>query len=489
MGMRHFRDNLLVQFAVVSFVVMAIIGGVLAVGSANLIQSQALEAMVAEAVGSALPRVLQVITPADLKVPMTGARYDGFDAFVQDSIVSKRTARVKLWAQDGTVIYSSDPAGVGLRFPEDENLQRALQEENAVMIKNPEAPENEYERHLGTLMEVYTPIIFPGETEPQGVLEIHQYYAPTAEKNSDFQRLLIGSIGVGFIGLYGASLSIVSGGWRTITRQRAALLESQVKLEARVEERTYEVGKANRELIVEIAERQWAEEQIQASLKEKELLLKEINHRVKNNLQLISSLLQHQSNYIKYEQALQVFRDSKDRIRSMALVHEKLYQSKDLARISFAYYVRSLTSSLFRSHGASSKVIKLKIHAQEIFLGIDTAIPCALIINELVSNSLVHAFPGDRDGEIKIDIRSEDGHLELMVSDNGVGFPKDLDLRTSETLGLELVSTLVDQLGGTIELGRGTSAGGAGASSAPGGRSGTSFKIEFTDLEISNASE
>ena len=293
----------------------------------------------------------------------------------------------------------------------------------------------------------------------------------------------------GFLVLYLGLVSIVHRGWRTITRQAAGLLKSQVQLKTRAEERSYEIGKANKALMEEISVRMRVEQLIQASLKEKELLLKEINHRVKNNLQLISSLLQHQSNFIADEQALQVFRDSKDRIRSMALVHEKLYQSKDLAKISFADYVRSLTSSLTRSYGASSEAIQLKIYAQEVFLGVDTAIPCALIINELVSNSIVHAFPGDRDGEIRIDIRSEDDHCELMVSDNGIGFPKDLDLRTSETMGLELVCTLVDQLEGTIELGRGTSADGAGASSAPGERSGTSFRIAFTDLELSNASE
>ena len=293
----------------------------------------------------------------------------------------------------------------------------------------------------------------------------------------------------GFLVLYLGLVSIVHRGWRTITRQAAGLLKSQVQLKTRAEERSYEIGKANKALMVEITERKRVEEQIQASLKEKELLLKEINHRVKNNLQLISSLLQHQSNYITDEQALQVFRDSKDRIKSMALVHEKLYQSKDLARISFADYVRSLTSSLTRSFGASSEAIKLEIHAQEVFLGVDIAIPCALIINELVSNSLVHAFPEDSDGEIRIHIRSMDDYFELMVSDNGVGFPKDLDFRTSETLGLELVCTLVDQLEGTIELGRGRSADGASASTAPGGGSGTSFTIGFTDLEISNASE
>ena len=243
----------------------------------------------------------------------------------------------------------------------------------------------------------------------------------------------------------------------------------------------------------DITKQMQAEQQTQASLQEKEVLLKEISHRVKNNLQLVSSLLRYQSATIKDKQAQLVFRESQDRIRSIALIHEKLYESKDLGKIDFADYIRSLTSSLFLSYGASSEVIQLKVQAEDVFLEVDTAIPCALIINELVSNSLQHAFPDGRQGEIRIEIRSGEDQTVLMVSDNGVGFPVDLDLRTAETLGLELVRTLVDQLEGTIELNGGTSAGGAGTpvpgtgdSSAPAGTSGTSFNITFADSEASN---
>jgi len=219
-----------------------------------------------------------------------------------------------------------------------------------------------------------------------------------------------------------------------------------------------------RSSVTDITERKRAEDKIKASLKEKEVLLKEISHRVKNNLQLISSLLRHQSATIEDEQVLQVFRESQDRVRSIALIHEKLYQSTDLARIDFADYIRSLTSSLFLSYGASSEAIQLKIQAEDVFLGVDSAIPCALIINELVSNSLQHAFPDGREGEFCIELRLEQDQTVLMVSDNGVGFPEDLDFRTTETLGLELVRTLVDQLEGSIELDR---------------SGGTAFKITF----------
>lgn len=208
------------------------------------------------------------------------------------------------------------------------------------------------------------------------------------------------------------------------------------------------------------------EDQIKASLREKEVLLREIHHRVKNNLQIISSLLNLQSRYIKDKQVLHVFKESQNRIKSMVLIHKKLYQSKDLARVDFAEYIRSLIADLFRSYKADYDLITLKTNIDDVFLGIDTAIPCGLIINELVSNSLKYAFE-DGQGEIRIDLHSEkEGKFTLIVSDSGVGFPKDLDFRNTESLGLQLACTLVDQLQGTIELDR---------------TCGTKFKIAFTE--------
>ncbi|GAB4545113.1 MAG: hypothetical protein Kow0063_39040 [Anaerolineae bacterium] len=221
----------------------------------------------------------------------------------------------------------------------------------------------------------------------------------------------------------------------------------------------------------EIIERMRAEERIEASLREKEVLLKEIHHRVKNNLQIVSSLLNLQSNHIDDPQVLRVLCDSRHRIRSMALIHEKLYKSYDLARVDFADYIRDLAAYLFRSYGDLARTIALKVETENVFLGIDSAVPCGLILNELLSNSLKHAFPvgqlppGQRtsDGdqkEIRVELRTGIDHrLSLIVSDNGVGLPPDLDFRDTPSLGLQLVNTLVRQLDGTFELdrqGRGT---------------------------------
>ncbi|MEE9569873.1 MAG: hypothetical protein V3W37_10835, partial [Candidatus Binatia bacterium] len=222
---RSFKENLLVQFSVVGFLIMVIIAVVLATALSNKVRSDAVGAMVDEAVGVASGRLLMAITPADLEVPMTGARYDKFHKFVQEYIVSERTARVKLWAKDGTVIYSDIPAGVGKKFPIKEALLKALRGETATGIHNPEDPEHIlYERYLGTvMMEVYTPIVFPGTTEPQGAFEIYQYYEPTAQRIDGMDRWIFGSIGVGFIVLYVGLISIVWRGWRTIKQHQDVL--------------------------------------------------------------------------------------------------------------------------------------------------------------------------------------------------------------------------------------------------------------------------
>jgi PAS domain S-box-containing protein len=218
-------------------------------------------------------------------------------------------------------------------------------------------------------------------------------------------------------------------------------------------------------LMQDVTERRIAEERIRASLKEKEVLLKEVHHRVKNNLQIISSLLNLQSKYIKDDQALEMFKESRNRIRSMTLIHEKLYRSKDLANIDVAEYIQNLSSNLFRSYSAGR--ISLKTQVDDILLGIDTAIPCGLIINELVSNSLKHAFP-DKQGEIVVNLHRDDGKLTLIVRDNGVGFPEHVDFRNTDSLGLQLVCTLTDQLDGEVELSR------AG---------GTEFRITFGEIK------
>jgi PAS domain S-box-containing protein len=212
-----------------------------------------------------------------------------------------------------------------------------------------------------------------------------------------------------------------------------------------------------------------AEEKIKVSLREKGVLLKEIHHRVKNNLQIISSLFNLQSKYIRDLHAQEVIRESQNRVKSMVLIHEKLYQSKDLGRINVGEYAKNLVSNLLRAYGGNLNHVTFAVDTDDIFLNIDTAIPCGLILNELVSNSLKHAFPDGKEGEIRIGLHSENDHrFTLTVKDDGVGLPKDLDFRNTESLGLQLVNTLVDQLEGSINLHN---------------SEGTSFQISFGELK------
>ena len=210
--MRLLTENLVVQFSVVSFVITVSTGLTIGVVLSDMIRSSAINDLANEAVGASEGRLLNALTPEDLDVPMTGARYHDFDEFVKRSIVSARTARVKIWARDGTIIYSTDPAAVGDRFPTKENLLKALRGENAVEIKVPKDPENERERYLGSLMEVYTPIIFPGTSEPRGAFEVYQYYEPTAQLISEMRRWTFLSLGVGLLALYGSLVGML---WRS----------------------------------------------------------------------------------------------------------------------------------------------------------------------------------------------------------------------------------------------------------------------------------
>jgi PAS domain S-box-containing protein len=212
-------------------------------------------------------------------------------------------------------------------------------------------------------------------------------------------------------------------------------------------------------ILHDITERKREEEKLKESLREKEILLKEIHHRVKNNLQIISSLLNLQSGHIRDPRALEVFKEGQGRVRSMALIHEKLYQSDDLARVNFHEYISNLAAYLFRSYEGNSGAVKFNVEAEDVLLGVDTAIPCGLIINELVSNSLKHAFPNGGDGSINIRLRpTGTERLTLTVKDDGVGLPPDFDVRNTPSLGLQLVNTLARQLGGEVEVGCGAGA-------------------------------
>jgi PAS domain S-box-containing protein len=228
--------------------------------------------------------------------------------------------------------------------------------------------------------------------------------------------------------------------------------------------------------VEDITERRLAEmdqkekqQALETALAERNVLLKEIHHRVKNNMQVISSLLNLQSRYLKHPDDVDLFKESQNRIRSMAFIHEKLYQSKSLSRIEFGGYIRSLIDSLQRSYQKERSRVRVRMETEEVFLDIQTAIPCGLIINELVSNALKHAFPGERGGEVVVGLRCrEDGAIQLNVRDDGVGLPLGFNIRATDSMGMQLVSMLVDQIDGTIEVERAR---------------GTEFRLTFRELK------
>jgi PAS domain S-box-containing protein len=207
--------------------------------------------------------------------------------------------------------------------------------------------------------------------------------------------------------------------------------------------------------IVDISDRRHKEESIQAALEEKDVLLGEIHHRVKNNLQIVHSLLDLQAGNITDIVALGLIGESQNRIRSMALIHQTLYESKNFTHVNFGSFLDALVPTLVSTYAVGSPRFKLAIDEQEVLLPINAAAPCGLIMNELISNALKHAFPHDREGTIKIHLASENGdHVLLSVRDDGVGIPEDVDVEGATTLGLQLVTLLVEQLAGELEIQR-----------------------------------
>jgi PAS domain S-box-containing protein len=222
-------------------------------------------------------------------------------------------------------------------------------------------------------------------------------------------------------------------------------------------------------IIRDVTEGKETEAMLKSLVAEKELLLREVYHRVKNNFQIIASLLNLQSQNVSDPRALEVFRESRDRIRTMSLIHERLYRTESLSGIDFGDYVHSLAIELYHSYGADPSKILLKVDAKKVTLGLDSAIPCGLIVNELVSNCLKYAFPEDwrKKGRIEIVLRqSAKGTVKLTVADDGKGLPEDLDIRRTKSLGLHLVAMLAEQqLHGKLRVDRGN---------------GTRYTIEFT---------
>lgn len=229
--------------------------------------------------------------------------------------------------------------------------------------------------------------------------------------------------------------------------------------------------------LLDVTQRINAEAEIKKSLKEKETLLKEIHHRVKNNLTVISSLLNLQSHYIKDKDDLIMFKESQSRAKSMALIHQRLYDSSDLKRIDFGDYIKTLANEMFHTYITDSSRIKLNLNVEDVMLDINTAIPLGLILNELLTNSMKYAFPSSelsnkfnstKKGNINVNLLKNKNGYVLSVEDDGIGFPENINLENTDSLGLQLINSLTNQINGKIRLKR---------------NNGTSFKIDFKEGE------
>ncbi|MBT4091693.1 MAG: HAMP domain-containing protein, partial [Deltaproteobacteria bacterium] len=238
-----------------------------------------------------------------------------------------------------------------------------------------------------------------------------------------------------------------------LSQNQQKLKTHRDSLEDIVELRTIKLSETNKHLHQEIKTRKLAEDQIKASLREKQTLLDEIHHRVKNNMNVVSSLLKLQANNIEDDRMKAILQESQNRVYAMSAIHETLHGSENLSEIDLKKYLFKISTSIFQSSSVNPEKVKLKNDIEEMPIGINQASPLGLIINELMSNSLKYAFPDDRGGEIRVSVKKLDTALELIMRDDGVGIPTGLDWKNSSTLGLKLVRTLVEnQLDGSIDM-------------------------------------
>lgn len=262
-------------------------------------------------------------------------------------------------------------------------------------------------------------------------------------------------------------LIAIEGIARDVTERKqmeSEILSLNRELEQRVAERTEELRKANVLLREEVAQRKKAEEDLKKRLDERTVLLRELYHRVKNNMQVIISLMNLQLRKIEDPAVRHLMEETRNRVRAMALVHEMLYKSENLSEINLARYIPLLANQVFSSLENKSQKVRKIVEAEDIMVTLDKAIPIGLILNELITNSLMHAFPEGRAGTLGIRVQKKDHTVAIRVSDDGTGIPQDVNWREPSTLGLRIVMSLVGQLKGTIDLDR---------------RQGTAFSIEF----------
>ncbi len=316
-------------------------------------------------------------------------------------------------------------------------------------------------KQIGSSSIICVPIIY--EKESLGILVVENIQEKKQLTQSDMSLL----IGVA------SQLSVGLNNVRSFQKLRAIkeeLQRSHADLEMRVEKRTAELEELNRELNMEIAERLKSENRLKTTIKEKDILIKEVHHRVKNNMQVISSLLDMSKSRAKHPETVDLLSEAQAKIFTMSLIHSQLYQSDRFDEINMGGFIRSLVDHLSQMH-RGDKNIDLRIEAADIYLSVTQAIPCGLAVNEIISNAYKHAFDGKEDGEITIFLqKKQDQKLHLNIKDNGIGIPDHVNIDNTETLGIKLVRNLVVlQLKGHLQVNR---------------NGGTEMDIEFQIIKL-----
>lgn len=446
------KDNLFLEFSVTSFAVMLTLALILAGFLSNAVKANTLDGLIDEAVDDVSSRLLTVLTPSDLESPMTGERYIAFDNFVRQSIVSERTARVKLWANDGTVIYSSNFEAVGDKFPDNEHFLTAMAGKNTAEIKVPNDPENEHEKYLGTLIEVYAPITFQGASGPQGVLEIYRYYLPTAQLISKMQNNVWVLIALGFVTMYGALVFIVWRGWKTIVRQKREREEAEI-----------EKGHIQQQLI--LADKLASIGQMTSG----------IAHELNNPLSSIAGFSE-----------LILSKGVPENIKEpMEIIHSEANRSIKIAKGLLNYARKSHETTRLALNDVIEEVIRLRAYEHKInnirvkttFTEIlpeiygDAARLQQLFIN-LVVNAEQAMLESQKKGTLSVTTSFKDGFVCAEIGDDGPGIkPEDIEklftpffttkpAGKGTGLGLSICQTIVHEHHGTVrvesEPGKGT---------------------------------
>jgi two-component sensor histidine kinase len=344
---------------------------------------------------------------------------------------------------ENRIIYHPDPSQIGQTISDD--LERLLTKEDGAYLSNYDNQEMSVTFSRSTLSDWKVISLIPTNT----------LRAKAASMQTNLFWMLFFSFLFVAVAAWLYSKDVVQP-IRQITARfqlmQAGLPGGETRLPARGSDEIGELVMWFNVFVDSLIARRQAEAEIESSLQEKEVLLKEIHHRVKNNLQVISSLLNLQSGFVEPEsKSWQALRDSQNRVRSMALIHERIYRSENLAQVNLSEYIQSLATYLLRSYQVNPNRIRLLFDLDEAHLGIETAVPCGLILNELISNALEHAFPDQRQGTIHISLKNQPpDQLVLSIIDDGIGIPPHLLGSQPDSLGSQLVNTLIEQLEGDL---------------------------------------